>query len=182
MFGQKKLLQKQLDDYAVQVNKLEREVSELKKENRICLAAKEQLLQQVIKYKAICREISPKRSSAFSASTNHKDAILQMNTHFPCDFCCLVDVDLDILNLFLEKVSQLKCGIYIPSKQSIAFCDDFFDFKKRLSRRETVPMLYTLLDIKVTSRRFESFNAELGSDELIVILETLFSYIEAQGE
>lgn len=189
-------MQNQLDHYGAKINALEREVSRLKEENsvclednricleenRICLKEKEQLLQQVTKYKAICREIAPKKSSTFSTATNHKEAILQMKNHFSCDFYCLVDVDLDILNLFLEKVSLLKCGSYIPSKQSIAFCDEFFNFNKRLIKTEYLAMLYALLDIKVTSRRFESFNNELGRDELIVILETLFSYIEAQAQ
>lgn len=38
-------------------------------------------------------------------------------------------------------------------------------------------MLYSLLDIRVTSRRFESFYNEIGTDELINIIETIFSYI-----
>jgi hypothetical protein len=45
-----------------------------------------------------------------------------------------------------------------------------------LTKRETLAML----DIKVTSRRFESFNSEMDKDELISIIETLFAYIEAQ--
>jgi hypothetical protein len=194
MFWKNNSMQKQLDHYNAKINALEREVSSLKEENRIVLKESqkylkenqkylkenEKLLQQVTKYKAICREIAPKDSSTFIVATNHKEAIFQMKSHFPCDFYCLDEVDLDILNLFLEKVSQLKSGSYIPSKKSIALCDDFFDFKKRLTQRDTVPMLYALLDIKITSRRFESFNAELGRDELIIILEVLFAYIEAQ--
>ena len=112
MFGQKKLLQKQLDDYAVQVNTLEREVSRLKEENRICLEEKDRLLQQVTKYKVICREIAPPKSSAFSASTNHKDAIVQMNTHFPCDFCCLVAT----INRSSGLMGKAPC-IFAPSLQ-----------------------------------------------------------------
>jgi hypothetical protein len=41
-------------------------------------------------------------------------------------------------------------------------------------------MLYALLDIKVTSRRFESFNSEMDKDELISMIEILFTYIETQ--
>jgi hypothetical protein len=42
-------------------------------------------------------------------------------------------------------------------------------------------MLYALLDIKVTSRRFESFDSEVGKDEVISIIETSFAYIEAES-
>lgn len=185
MFGKSKLLQKELDRYirkikdledthGNQVRALELKIANIRKE-------KEELLLQITKYKAICREIAPVQVANFIPAETHNDAISKLKIDFPCDFYCLIDVDLDILNVFLEKISQLKSGDYLPSQNAIAHCNDLFNFKKRLIKGEYVAMLYTLLNIKVTSRRFQSFDAEIGTDELIIMLEKLLGYIEAQN-
>jgi hypothetical protein len=82
--------------------------------------------------------------------------------------------------VFLQKIHALKNGQYQPSAVAIASCDEFFNFKKELTKREYLAMLYALLDIKVTTRRFESFNREVGLDEVFEMIEILFSFIEAQ--
>jgi hypothetical protein len=74
----------------------------------------------------------------------------------------------------------LKIGTYQPNTKAIASCDEFFNFKKVLTRIEYLAMLYALLDIKVTSRRFESFDSEMNKDELISMIEILFTYIDRQ--
>jgi hypothetical protein len=81
---------------------------------------------------------------------------------------------------FYKKFMLLKIGTYQPNAKAIASCDDFFNFNKVLTKRENMAMLYALLDIKVTSRRFESFNSEMDKDELISMIEILFTYIERQ--
>ena len=74
----------------------------------------------------------------------------------------------------------LKIGTYQPNTKVIASCDEFFNFKKVLTKKENMAMLYALLDIKVTSCRFESFNSEVVKDEVISTIDILFTYIETQ--
>jgi hypothetical protein len=40
------------------------------------------------------------------------------------DFCCLDDVEVDILNVFLQQIHALKQGQYQPSAKAVASCDE----------------------------------------------------------
>ena len=39
---------------------------------------------------------------------------------FKGDFCCLDDVEVDILNVFLQQIHALKQGQYQPSAKAVA--------------------------------------------------------------
>jgi hypothetical protein len=87
-----------------------------------------------------------------------------------------------MFHCFLTWLAITGINIVILHAQIIACasCDDFFNFNKVLPKREYLAMLYALLDIKVTGRRFESFNSEMDKDELISMIEILFTSIETQ--
>ena len=184
MFGKSKLLQ-QRDTLTQQVNSLERYIAILEKENTQAKAVNikftaenDDLKKQLIQYQAISSKVTPEVNGVFKPATSAQGAIKQFKANFTGDFYCFDEIDLDILNVFLHKIALLKSGQYKPNVEAEAACDDFFDFKKRLVKREYLAMLYALLDIKVTSRRFESFDMEIDTDELISMIETLFRYFK----
>jgi hypothetical protein len=160
--------------YVHMIRQLEKQNSKFKTENEL-------LNKQVIKYQAICREQTPVVKGKFKPATTSSEAMNMFKGQFKGDFYCLDDVEVDILNVFLQKIHALKIGTYQPNTKAIASCDEFFNFNKVLTKREYLAMLYALLDIKVTSRRFESFDSEVGKDEVISIIEKLFAYIEAES-
>jgi hypothetical protein len=92
----------------------------------------------------------------------------------------LDNVEVEILNVFLQKIHSLTKEEYKPSAKAIASCDKFFDFHKPLMTKEYLAMFYALLDIKMTSRRFEIFNKGVTKGELMAMIESLFTYIEPQ--
>ena len=173
MEDQVRLLRNKVMAFQRTISQLEEENSKIKTEN-------ERLNKQVVKYKAVCREQTPVVKGKFKPAITSSVAKDVFKGQFKGDFYGLNDIEVDILNVFLEKIHALKTGQYQPTTKAIASCDEFFNFKKALTRREYLAMFYALLDIKVTSRRFESFNSEMDKDELISIIETLFAYIEAQ--
>ncbi|GAC23274.1 hypothetical protein GMES_0975 [Paraglaciecola mesophila KMM 241] len=154
-------------------------IHQLEEENTQVNAEKNDLKRQLIKYQAICRVENQIMDSEFSPATSSSEGMKMFKGLFKKDFYCLDDVDVDILNVFLQKIHALRTGLYQPSSSAIASCDEFFNFNRVLVKREYLAMLYALLDIKVTSRRFESFNREIASDEVIVMIEILFLFIEA---
>jgi regulator of replication initiation timing len=173
MEDQVRLLRNKVMAFKRTISLLEEEKSKIKTEN-------ERLNKQVVKYKAVCREQTPEVKGQFTPALSSADAMNMFKGQFKGEFYCLDDVEVDILNVFLQKIHALKIGTYQPNTKAIASCDEFFNFNKVLTKRENMAMLYALLDIKVTSRRFESFDSEMDKDELISIIETLFAYIEAQ--
>jgi len=173
MEDQVRLLRNKVMAFQRTISQLEEENSKIKTEN-------ERLNKQVIKYQALCREQTPVAKGQFKPPISSTEAKNMFKALFSGDFYCLDEVEVDILNVFLQQIHALKTRLYQPTVKAIASCDEFFEFNKVLTKREYLVMLYALLDIKVTSRRFENFNNEVGKDEVISMIETLFAYIDSQ--
>lgn len=167
------LLKNKLMAFQKTISQLEQENVKIKTEN-------DSLNKQLIKYQAICREKPTEAISNFRPASSSKEAQKMFKALFKGDFYCLDDVEVDILNVFLQQIYALKSAKFRPTSEAITSCDDFFNFKKALTKREYLAMFYALLGINVTSRRFESFNSEVDKDELISMIEIIFTYIETQ--
>ena len=157
-------------NYINQINELKRTILVIQNKNN-------SLEEQVTKYKAIIKSL-PYDYKEFKPHTKIKDAVNEFRNTFSCDFICLDEVELDILNIILAQIHAVKNGDYTPKAESIEKSKIFFDFKRNLVKREYIEILYNLLGIKRTSRRFENFDNELTKDELIAIIEKIYFYIE----
>ncbi|MFT6835386.1 MAG: regulator of replication initiation timing [Francisellaceae bacterium] len=180
MFWKNKEMEDQVRLLRNKVMALQRTISLLEEESSKIKTENERLNKQVVKNQTSCPEQTPVVKGQFKPALSSAEAKNMFYGQFNGDFSLLDEVEVDILNVFLQKIYALKTGQYQPSTRAIASCDEFFNYKKALTRREYWAMLYALLDIKVTSRRFESFNSNLDKSELISMIETLFAYIERQ--
>lgn len=167
---------KNTDDRIIENHK--KQIDELKNHISIIKHERDLLKEKLTIYESIIKSIPLEGNKEFKPHSNIKDAVMEFKKTFPHDFTCLDEVNLDILNIFLARIDALKKGDYIPSSKSIEQSKDFFNFEKTLVKREYLKILYNLLDIKITTRQFETFNSEISNDELISIIEKIFFYIE----
>lgn len=161
------------------ISQLESTIFSLKKRN-LELEQRNQALQRInteLQSKMDILSISnpqPDDISEEEKFSNKLHAIRYLKSQFGYNFYCLDDVDLDILNNFTIKTKRVIEGKYRPPIETLNKHKIFFNFDKRLTKREYFHILLDLIGLKITSRKYESLCNELGYDETIAITEKLY--------